>query len=180
MKTRHDGRPIARTASPTTAAGEDALARLVDGHIARGKLAADLFCGLGPFALRLAERMRVAAFDSDEAATAALKAAAQATSGLKPVDAEARDLFRRPLMAQELKRFDAVVFDPPRQGAEAQARELAKSEVPVIVAVSCNAATFARDIRLLVDGGYRLGPVTPVDQFKHSAHVEIVARLERS
>ncbi len=163
-----------------TAAGEDALARLVDGHIARGKLAADLFCGLGPFALRLAERMRVAAFDSDEAATAALKAAAQATSGLKPVDAEARDLFRRPLMAQELKRFDAVVFDPPRQGAEAQARELAKSEVPVIVAVSCNAATFARDIRLLVDGGYRLGPVTPVDQFKHSAHVEIVARLERS
>ena len=78
-----------------------------------------------------------------------------------------------------MKRIDAVVFDPPRQGAEAQARELAKSAVPVVIAVSCNAATFARDVRLLVDGGYRLKAVTPVDQFRHSAHVEIVARLER-
>lgn len=194
--TRH-GELVAQRAAPTvmmgrarvtlppgaflqaTAAGEDTLARLVDGHIARGKLVADLFCGLGPFALRLAGRIRVAAFDSDAAATTALKAAAAAISGLKPVDTETRDLFRRPLVAQELKRFDAVVFDPPRQGAEAQARELAKSEVPLIVAVSCNPATFARDVRVLVGGGYRLGAVTPVDQFKHSAHVEIVARLER-
>jgi 23S rRNA (uracil1939-C5)-methyltransferase len=195
--TRH-GELVAQRAAPTvmmgrsrvtlppgaflqaTFAGEEALARLVDGHIARGKLVADLFCGLGPFALRLAERIRVAAFDSDAAATTALKAAAAATSGLKPVDTEARDLFRRPLVAQELKRFDALVFDPPRQGAEAQARELAKSEVPRIIAVSCNVATFARDVRILVDGGYRLGAVTPVDQFKHSAHVEIVALLERA
>ena len=130
--------------------------------------------------VRLVVGMRVAAFDSDAAATTALKAAAAATSGLKPVDAEARDLFRRPLVAQELRRFDAVVFDPPRQGAEAQARELAKSEVPLIIAVSCNVATFARDVRILVDGGYRLGAVAPVDQFKHSAHVEIVALLERA
>ena len=101
------------------------------------------------------------------------------TSGLKPIEAEARDLFRRPLVAPELKRFRAVVFDPPRQGAEAQARELAKSSVPVVVAVSCNPATFARDVRLLVDGGYKLISVTPVDQFRHSAHVEIVARLAR-
>ena len=101
------------------------------------------------------------------------------TSGLKPIEAETRDLFRRPLVAQELKRVDALVFDPPRQGAEAQARELAKSAVAVVVAVSCNPATFARDVRLLVDGGYRLKSVTPVDQFRHSAHVEIVARLER-
>jgi 23S rRNA (uracil1939-C5)-methyltransferase len=90
-----------------------------------------------------------------------------------------RDLFRRPLVGPELKRFDAVVFDPPRQGAEAQARELAKSAVSVVIAVSCNPATFARDVRLLADGGYQLRAVTPVDQFRHSAHVEIVARLDR-
>jgi 23S rRNA (uracil1939-C5)-methyltransferase len=88
-------------------------------------------------------------------------------------------LLRRPLVAQELKPYDAVVFDPPRQGAEAQARELANSAVPLVVAVSCNPATFARDARLLVDGGYRLIGVTPIDQFRHSAHVEIVALLTR-
>ena len=82
-------------------------------------------------------------------------------------------------MPAELKPFDAVVFDPPRQGAEAQARELAKSAVPLVIAVSCNPATFARDARILVDGGYRLTAVTAVDQFRYSPHVEIVARLER-
>jgi 23S rRNA (uracil1939-C5)-methyltransferase len=90
-----------------------------------------------------------------------------------------RDLFRRPLTAAELKAFDAVVFDPPRQGAQAQARELATSRVPVIIAVACNAGTFARDARILIDGGYRLSQVTPIDQFKHSAHVEIVAKFVR-
>ncbi len=90
-----------------------------------------------------------------------------------------RDLFRRPFVAAELKRFEAVVFDPPRQGAQAQARELAASAVPIVVAVSCNPATFARDARILVDGGYRLLQVTPVDQFRYSAHVELVARFER-
>jgi 23S rRNA (uracil1939-C5)-methyltransferase len=83
------------------------------------------------------------------------------------------------MVAAELKFLDAVVFDPPRQGADAQARELAKSQVPTVVAVSCNPATLARDARLLVDGGYRITAVTPVDQFRHSAHVELVARLER-
>jgi 23S rRNA (uracil1939-C5)-methyltransferase len=162
-----------------TAAGEQALAQLVMAHVGQAKSVADLFCGVGPFALRLAERARCSAWDLDAASIAAVRAAAATTSGLKPVAAEARDLFRRPLMAEELKRFDAVVFDPPRQGAEAQARELAKSAVPVIVAVSCNPATFARDIRVLVEGGYRPTAVTPVDQFRHSAHVEIVAKLER-
>ncbi len=162
-----------------TAAGEAALAKLVQTHADGARTMADLFCGVGPFALRLAERGRVTAADSDEAAVAALKQAAATTQGLKPIEAQARDLFRRPFMAQELKRIEAVVFDPPRQGAEAQARELAKSAVPLLVAVSCNAATFARDARILVDGGYRLKSVTPVDQFRHSAHVEIVARLER-
>ena len=82
-------------------------------------------------------------------------------------------------MASELKGFDAVVFDPPRQGAEAQARELAKSTVPVVVAVSCDANTFARDAKILVGGGYKLATVTPVDQFRYSYHVEIVAKFAR-
>ena len=162
-----------------TAAGEETLAQLVAGHVGNAKLVADLFCGVGPFALRLAERARIIAFDADAEAIAALKQATNMTPGLKPIEAETRDLFRRPLVAQELKRVDALVFDPPRQGAEAQARELAKSAVAIVVAVSCNPATFARDARLLVDGGYKLKSVTPVDQFRHSAHVEIVARLER-
>lgn len=161
-----------------TAAGEDVLARLTAAHVGDAKTVADLFCGVGPFALRLAERARVYAADGDEAAVVALRQAAPAP-GLKPVEVEARDLFRRPLVPQELKRFEAVVFDPPRQGAEAQARQLAASRVALIVAVSCNAATFARDARILHDGGYRLTEATPVDQFRHSAHVEIVARFVR-
>jgi len=140
---------------------------------------ADLFSGVGPFALRLADRARVTAADSDKGAVAALKRAAETTPGLKPVTTEARDLFRRPLAASELKPFDCVVFDPPRQGAEAQARALAASGVPFVVAVSCNPATFARDARIMVDGGYRLTRVTPIDQFLYSPHVEVVARLEK-
>jgi 23S rRNA (uracil1939-C5)-methyltransferase len=162
-----------------TVAGEAALARLVEKHVGGARQVADLFAGVGPFTLRLAEHMRVAAADSDEGAIAALKQAAATTSGLKPIAAERRDLFRRPLAGAELARLDAVVFDPPRQGAQAQARELASSRVPVVVAVSCNAATFARDAKILIDGGYRLTAVTPVDQFRYSAHVEIVARLAR-
>jgi 23S rRNA (uracil1939-C5)-methyltransferase len=162
-----------------TVAGEEALAALVLEHCQRAKHIADLFCGVGPFALRLAAKSRISAFDSDAGAVAALQKAATATSGLKPVKAEARDLFRRPLMPQELRDYDAVVFDPPRQGAEAQARQLAASKIPVLVAVSCNVATFARDARILVDGGYRIEGVTPVDQFRHTRHVELVARFVR-
>jgi 23S rRNA (uracil1939-C5)-methyltransferase len=162
-----------------TVLGEETLARRVLEHVGNAETVADLFAGVGPFALRLAERARVLAADSDAGAIDALRRAGAATGGLKPVTAERRDLFRRPFVAQELSDFDAVVFDPPRQGAEAQARELASSRVPVIVAVSCNPATFARDAKILIDGGYRLGEVTPVDQFRYSAHVEIVARLAR-
>ena len=161
-----------------TAQGEETLSRLVLSHAGAAARATDLFAGVGPFALRLAERARVIAADSDESALAALRRAAAGTRGLKPVEAQRRDLFRRPFMERELA-VDAVVFDPPRQGAEAQARELAKSSVPTIIAVSCNAATFARDARILLDGGYRLAQVTPVDQFRYAAHVEIVARFER-
>src|SRR5262249_54454012 len=174
--TRH-GELIAQRATPTvrigratvalppgaflqaTALGEEALARLVLEHVGDAKAVADLFAGVGPFALRLAERARVLAAASDPGAIEALPPARAATAGLKPITAEPRDLFRRPLVAQELAGFEAVVFDPPRQGAEAQARELAKSRVPVIVAVSCNPSTFTRDARVLIDGGYRLGYV---------------------
>jgi 23S rRNA (uracil1939-C5)-methyltransferase len=162
-----------------TAGGEEALASLVLEHSKRAKHIADLFCGVGPFALRLAQKSRISAFDSDAGAVTALQKAAAATPGLKPVKAEARDLFRRPLMPQELRDYDAVVFDPPRQGAQAQVQQLAASKVPVVVAVSCNVATFARDARTLVDGGYRLEGVTPVDQFRHTPHVELVARFTR-
>jgi 23S rRNA (uracil1939-C5)-methyltransferase len=151
----------------------------VEKHAGRAKHIADLFCGVGPFALRLAKKARIDAFDSDAGAVTSLQKAATATSGLKPVKAEARDLFRRPLMPPELRDYDAVVFDPPRQGAQAQCERLAASKVPVVIAVSCNAATFARDARLLVDGGYRLEGVTPVDQFRHTPHVELVARFSR-
>ena len=162
-----------------TAAGEAALAALVVAHCEGAGRIADLFAGVGPFALRLAERSRVTAADNDSEAVAALKRAAAATQGLKPVETQLRDLYRRPFVPVELKGFDVVVFDPPRQGAQSQARELAASEVPRVVAVSCNPATFARDARILVDGGYRLAAVTPVDQFLYSAHVELVARFER-
>jgi 23S rRNA (uracil1939-C5)-methyltransferase len=193
--TRH-GELIAQRAAPTvrmgkatvalppgaflqaTAEGETVLARLVAEHVDGARRVADLFCGVGPFALRLAENARVVAADAEADAIAALRQASTA-QGLKPVEAEPRDLFRRPLVPDELKPFDAVVFDPPRQGAEAQARAVAASKVPLAVAVSCNVATFARDARILVDGGYRLTAVTPVDQFRHTAHVEIVGRFER-
>ncbi|MGA7787775.1 MAG: RNA methyltransferase [Xanthobacteraceae bacterium] len=162
-----------------TAEGESVLSRLVLDSCAGTTGIADLFAGIGPFALRLAERARVVAVDDDEAAIVALNRVAAAASGLKPVTAERRDLFKNPLVATELNRFEAVVLDPPRQGAQAQSREIAVSRVPVVVAVSCNPATLARDIRILSDGGYRLTGVTPVDQFRYSAHVEIVARLAR-
>jgi len=193
--TRH-GEMIARRAPPTvtmgrarvtlppgaflqpTLAGEETLAKLVMQHCAGAAVIADLFCGIGPFALRLAERARVLAVDSDEPAVGALTEAAK-TPGLKPIDAQVRDLFRRPILPNELKRVDAVVFDPPRQGAQAQAHELAAARGPRIVAVSCNPGSFSRDARILIDGGYRLTAVTPVDQFRYAAHVEIVARFER-
>jgi len=160
-----------------TVAGEETLAALVAEHCGRAKHIADLFCGVGPFALRLAAKARIAAFDNDEGAVTALQKAATSTSGLKPVKAQARDLFRRPLMPQELRDYEAIVFDPPRQGAQAQVLQLAAGKVPVVVAVSCNVATFARDARILIDGGYRLEGVTPVDQFRHTPHVELVARF---
>lgn len=162
-----------------TAAGEATLAALVQERCKRAKHIADLFCGVGPFALRLATMARVTAFDSDAGAVTSLAKAATLTKGLKPLKAEARDLFRRPLVVQELRDYDTVVFDPPRQGAQAQVTQLAASKVATVVAVSCNVATFARDAKTLIDGGYRIEGVTPVDQFRHTPHVELVARFTR-
>lgn len=162
-----------------TAKGEDMLATLVAENAGKAKRVADLFCGIGTFALRLAERARVLAADSEGGAIDALKKAAANAQGLKPIETQARDLFRRPMQPLDLKGVDAVVFDPPRQGAAEQAKILASGTVPVVVAVSCNPGTFARDVRTLTAGGYRLTRVTPVDQFRYSPHVEVVGRLEK-
>jgi 23S rRNA (uracil1939-C5)-methyltransferase len=109
----------------------------------------------------------------------ALDAAARRTQGIKPIRTLARDLMREPLSAAELSAFDAVLFDPPRAGALAQAAALAKSRVPTLIAISCNPASFAKDARLLLDGGYVLKRVVPIDQFVFSAHVELVAIFTR-
>jgi 23S rRNA (uracil1939-C5)-methyltransferase len=162
-----------------TTEGEETLARLTLGYLDKVKHVADLFCGIGTFALRLAESARVSAADRDAEAIKALQRAAATTPSLKPIEAETRDLFRRPFVTTELKRFDGLLFDPPRQGAEAQAREIAKSKVPVVVAVSCDAATFARDAKILIEGGYKLESVVPVDQFRYSHHAEIVAKFAK-
>ena len=159
--------------------GEITLSRHVGDFCNGADRIADLFAGVGTFALRLAPRARVFAFDEDESAIAAIERAAASAPGLKPLHAERRNLFKSPLSAAELSRFDAVVFDPPRQGAQMQSREIAASRVPTVVAVSCSPGTFARDMRLLVDGGYRLLSVIPVDQFRYSAHVEIIAHLQK-
>jgi 23S rRNA (uracil1939-C5)-methyltransferase len=162
-----------------TKAGEGILAALVIENMGKAKKVADLFSGVGVFALRLAASSQVYAADSDRAAIEALAEAARRTPGLKPVEAKTRDLFREPLMPRELNPFDAVVFDPPRAGAAAQARQLAKSTVKTVIAVSCDPASFARDARILIEGGYRMMRVTPVDQFTFTAHVETVAVFKR-
>lgn len=162
-----------------SAVAEEELARLTLDALGPSKKAADLFAGIGTFTFRMAPLMSVHAVEADAAAIAALDKASRVPSGLKKLTFERRDLFRRPLMAAELNAFDAVAFDPPRAGAQAQAEQLALSKVKRIAAISCNPATLARDLRLLLDGGYKLTRVTPVDQFLYSPHVEVVAALER-
>jgi len=162
-----------------TEAAESTLGDLVVAGLAGSKEIADLFCGIGPFALRLAEGARVYAADSDKAAIAALVRAHHRARGLKAITAVRRDLFREDLTALELERFDGLVFDPPRAGAEAQAKQIARSKIKTVVAVSCEPKTFARDAKILIDGGYRLERVTPVDQFAFSTHVELVGLFRR-
>jgi 23S rRNA (uracil1939-C5)-methyltransferase len=163
-----------------TEAGEAALVALVRKALAGAERAADLFCGIGTFALPLAENCEVLAVEGEEVMLKALKAAADGAGGaLKTVTTLRRDLLRAPISALELKRHDAIVFDPPRSGARLQAEQIAASKASRVAAVSCDAATFARDVRILVDAGFKLQKVTPVDQFRWSNHVEIVAALTR-
>ncbi|TLG76947.1 methyltransferase [Methylocystis sp. B8] len=162
-----------------TQAGEDEIAARVLKATEKAQSVADLFCGVGAFALRLAQRAKIKAYDSDAAAVEALSAATQATQGLRTLEGSERDLFARPLSASELNSFDAVVFDPPRAGAAAQTGEITRSEVPIVVAVSCHAQSFARDAAILLKGGYVIREITPLDQFRYAAHVEIVAVFEK-
>lgn len=162
-----------------TEAAENALADLAVAAVDGAKQVADLFCGIGPFALRLAEHAAVFAVDSDSPAVAALDAAKRKAKGLKPITAERRDLFREPLGPFELNRFDAVVLDPPRAGAQAQVAELAKSKVRTIAYVSCDPQSFARDAAVLIAAGYAIGQVMPLDQFAFSSHTEVFAAFNR-
>ncbi len=161
------------------ASAEAAMAQLVVAHLGKAKRVADLFSGSGTFALRLAARSEVHAVEADAAALSALDRGFRFATGLRKVTTEKRDLFRRPLTFKELNLFDGIVFDPPRAGAEDQARQIARCDVPLVAAVSCNPVTLARDLALLVEGGYRIVSVTPVDQFLWSPHVEAVALLEK-
>ncbi len=163
-----------------TEAGEAALATAVADGVGEARRVLDLFCGIGTFALRLAERATVHAVDlGPEPLQALRRAAGGVAERLRPVTTDVRDLVRRPLPPSDLQGFDAVVFDPPRAGAQAQAEQLAASSIPTVVAVSCNPATFARDAAILIRGGYRAGRVTPIDQFLYSPHLEVVAVFRR-
>ncbi len=171
--------PPAGGFTQATKPAEELMAELVLSAIGKAKRVADLFAGSGTFALHIARKAKVHAVEGDEKAVAALDRAARNTQGMKPVTVEKRDLFRRPMMASELKVYDAVVFDPPRAGAEDQCHELARSGVKTIVAISCNPASLARDLTILTAAGYKIRLVTPIDQFLWSAHVEAVAVLEK-
>jgi 23S rRNA (uracil1939-C5)-methyltransferase len=162
-----------------TEEAEEALGRLVLDAVGPAKSVADLFCGVGPFALRLAAKAKVHAVDDAKDAVAALDRAARGRQGLKPLTTEARDLFRRPLLPQELARFDALVIDPPRAGAEAQMRQIAASRLKRVASVSCDLQSFIRDGLILKAAGFRLERVTPVDQFAWSRHIELVGVFRR-
>jgi 23S rRNA (uracil1939-C5)-methyltransferase len=157
--------------------GEQALLSAVRDAVGSARRIVDLFSGSGTFALPLAETAEVHAVEGDGAMLAALDKGWRQASGLHRVTTETRDLFRRPLESDELKGFDAVVIDPPRAGAESQAKTLASARVPVIAAVSCNPVTFARDARILTGAGYGIDWIQVIDQFRWSSHVELVARL---
>jgi len=162
-----------------TLAGEKLLADFVLAYAFGAYKVADLFCGIGPFSLRLANASSVLAVDFNEAQISTLSKAARNCQGLKPIITEVRDLFSNPYRADELSDFDCVIFNPPRAGAKAQAGEISKSKVPIVIAVSCDPASFARDSAILACGGYSLEKITPIDQFKFTRHVEMVALFQR-
>lgn len=165
-----------------TQAGEDTIAKLVEEALAGAgvKSVGDLFCGMGTFALRLAQTREVLAVESDASMLLALRAGAEGCGGrLKPITVLRRDLLRTPLSALEMKRIEAIVLDPPRSGARLQAEQIAASKVSLVVSVSCDAMTFARDAKVLKDGGFRLTRLCGVDQFRWSPHIELVGKFVR-
>lgn len=157
-----------------TAHGQATLTQLVQDIVGDAKSVVDLFAGCGTFALPLAQKAEVLAVEGAQDMVAALDAGWRQAQGLKRVTSVARDLFRRPLLPDELAPFGAAVLDPPRAGAAAQIEQLARAKTPVIAHVSCNPQTFARDASTLINAGYTLDWVQPVDQFRWSAHVELV------
>jgi 23S rRNA (uracil1939-C5)-methyltransferase len=159
-------------------AGERALAGLIRGGVGDAGRVADLYAGVGTFSFAMDARVEVLAAEGAEAQVQALTDARNKARRTR-IDVQMRDLERRPLSNEELQAFDAVIFDPPRSGARGQTELLATSGVPVLLAVSCNPSTFARDARTLVDGGYHLASVTPLDQFPWSRHLELVAKFQR-
>lgn len=163
-----------------TVEGEEVLARLTLEALAGTKRVIDLFSGIGTFALRLAEAAEVLAVEADEEMLAALKAAADGAGGaLKEVRTLQRDLLRTPLSSLEMKKFDGVVIDPPRSGARLQAEQIARAPIRKLAYVSCDPASFARDLKPLIEHGFTVTRVTPVDQFRWSPHIELVGALER-
>ena len=159
--------------------GQDVLIAAVKDAVS-GARGVDLFSGSGTFTLPLAERSEMLAFESDRAMIAALDTGWRKAKGLKKVEAIVRDLFRRPLMPDEFKKIDFAVLDPPRAGAEAQVLEIVQSKLEQVAYVSCNPVTFARDAKILINGGYVLEWVQVVDQFRWSAHVELAGKFTRS
>lgn len=159
--------------------GEAALLNVVRQGVEGAKSVVDLFAGCGTFSLPVAEQAHVHAVEGEAAMMSALDAGWRHAQGLHRITTEARDLFRRPLLPDELNRFDAAVIDPPRAGAEAQIEQIAASDLTRVAMVSCNPVTFARDVEMLIAAGFVLGPVTVVDQFRWSTHVEVAAVLSR-
>jgi 23S rRNA (uracil1939-C5)-methyltransferase len=193
-----DGEPIVERAKPLlrmgrtlvapppgaflqpTALGEETLASLTLEALKGARRVIDLFSGVGTFALRVAEQAEVLAAESDSEALAALKRAADGAGGaLKTVTTLRRDLLRTPMSSLEMKKFDGAVIDPPRSGARLQAEQIARAPIRRLAYVSCDPASFARDVRVLVEHGFTLTRITPVDQFRWSPHVEVVGAMER-
>lgn len=163
-----------------SATGEKVLAEYAVKLTHGAKKIADLFAGCGPFTLRLGHHADIHAVEGDAAMLRALEQAARQTPDLRKISTEKRDLFKRPLLVSEINNFDAIVLDPPRAGAEAQSRELAKSDMERIVYISCDAQSFARDAALLTTGGYHLETIIPVDQFRYSPHIEIISSFYKA
>ncbi len=162
-----------------TLLGQETLAMLLEPHLKKAKTVLDLFCGVGPFTFAMAEKHKVHGIDADKPSIALLQNAVRHVTGLKPITAASQDLFVNPLVPAELNEYDAIVFDPPRAGAQTQCRNIAKSKVKTVIAVSCDVQTFARDAKILISGGYILKEVTPVDQFKYTPHLEVVGAFTR-